>query len=226
MATESVFDHLKNYRLRHGEGAWRKEVTRLAVAAIRQSPQHAAFWKGVCDGEDFEWVSWDKMLASAGADDPASPSPDMQEQMLEAMKAQLPGLKTQAQLTAFMGCFEALQLTLNAIFEGDEERVEVGQQAINLALEVAVQATMISKQLEESPEAATGEVAEEFKTPAGDTLEYDTQRKLMTELEGITKLDELVAWYERTADQRNNIKSQNLRNPLLDGVRKKKQALS
>ena len=231
MPTATVIDHLKNYRARHGDEAWRQEVTRLATAAIRQSPKHEAFWKGICEGKDYYWVDWDEMLRLAKytdpvSNDPASPSPDMQEQMLEAMKAQLPGLKTQAQLTAFMGCFEALQLTLNAIFEGDESQVEVGQKAINLALEVAVQATVISKQLEESPEAATSEAAEEFKTPALNTLEYDVQRKLMVELEAIEKLADLVAWYERTADDRNRITSQNLRNPLLDAIRQKKRAIT
>ena len=120
-ATSTVIDHLKNYRTRHGDEAWRKEVIRLASAAIRTSPQHEAFWKGIVEGKDFDWLDWEELHETAimGDDvsnDPASPSPDMQAQMLEAMKAQLPGLKTQAQLTAFMGCFEALQLTLKAIY--------------------------------------------------------------------------------------------------------------
>ena len=234
MPTLPILTHLENFKQQHGEDAFRVEVTRLAKNAIRTGPKHAAFWEGVVEGMD--WLDWDSLVAEAETEPKAEPSvspnvdpssPDMNQQMMEAMRQKLPGLKTQAQLNAFFGAFEALQMTLNAIFEGaDAAQVEVGQKALNLALEVAVQATGISQQLEEMPEAATSEAAEEFKTPASDFNEYDKQRQLMLELEGIGSVADLNSWYESTAEARNGIKSQGLRNPLLDAIRKKKLSLS
>jgi len=223
-----VAQHLEHLRTTLPEDQYRNEVLRLAKSAIRTGKSHEEFWHGLIG--DYEWVDWEALVAEAHGEPVSTgssgPSQSMQDQMLEAMKQKLPGMKTQAQLNAFMGAFEALQLTLNAVFEGDASQVEIGKKAIDMALQVAVQATEISRQLEEMPEAVEGDAGDEFKAPASDTVEYDTQRELLSELAVIKRADTLSSWYEETTTRRNRIKSTGLRNHLLDAIRKKKLELS
>lgn len=225
-AKVSVEDHLKNVRDKLGEEHYRKEVRRLAKAGIRMGGQHEIFWRNLT--KDFEWLDLDQLLAEP--DDfgaiPGMPSgADPSTFLLQAMRQYMPGLKTQAQFNTFREAFDALRLTLNFIFEDNAAKALEARKALDLSLEAAAQATLISNHLRDVPEAATSKAAAEFKNPPSQVYEFDIQKILLTELAHTKSPDELAAWYLRTKEQRDQVVSQTLRNVLMDEIRRKKLEL-
>jgi len=148
------------------------------------------------------------------------------QDMVEALRASIPNLKTQAQFTAFMSAFDALRFTLDAIYAGDEAREKQGLETLDKAFDVARKATDIGKKLEEVPPEHRGPASQQFTSPPAELQEYDLQKRLLFELEQITTLDDLSTWYERTKADRDKVVSQSLRNILLDEVRSKRAKLT
>lgn len=150
---------------------------------------------------------------------------DMDPQvLLEALKSQLPGLKTQAQLNAFMVGFDTLRLIMSSIFQGDLESEMKGREALEQVFDLARASTDLGNQFAEVPEAAQT-ASNSFVQPPTSIREYDIQRKLLSELEGLKTTQELTEWYTRTREERDQIVSQVLRNGLLDSIRSKKVEL-
>jgi len=152
------------------------------------------------------------------------PSNEFGAQMIKALQAQMPGLKTQAQFNVFMLAFDALRVQLDAIFIGDSNREEQGREALNKALDAARQVTDLGNKFQEVPEAAKT-ASNPFVRPPDNAMEYDTQKKLLSELHGIATTPGLQEWYERTKTERDSISSQTLRNILIDAIREKRQSL-
>jgi len=220
-----VEDHLRNLEKTLEPQAFQAEVRRLATKAVQTSPKHADYWKGLT--KDYEWLDWDALVGDAlSGREPTTKAkdPEVVQGVLEAMKAQMPSLKTQAQFNAFMATFEAVRLTLDAIFSSNAAKEAEGRKALEQALDLATKVTEVSTLLEEMPEAANSQAAQEFKNPPAQFNEYDVQRGLLTELENFKTSAELAEWYEATKDKRDQVVSQGLRNGLLDEIRRKQVA--
>lgn len=153
-----------------------------------------------------------------------TPSAEQQAQFFAALKQQLPALKSQAQFHAFQAAFEAFRGVMNAIFRESIIAEKESLDALGKAFDVAKQATKITNQLADVPEAASSKQAEEFKNPPAEFQEYDVQRALFTELVLISSADELTTWYQANRNRIDLVRSATLRNPLLDAIREKKLA--
>jgi hypothetical protein len=144
----------------------------------------------------------------------------------EALKAQLPGIKTQAQLTAFMAAFESFRETMNGILTGNKEKEEQARKALDTAFKICHQATDISDMLRDVPEAATSKTAEDRRKPRAEFAEHDVQRGLLAELGEITSLLDLTVWWKASRSRIDHVVSPALRDPLLDLVRERRAKLS
>jgi hypothetical protein len=215
----SVTDHLRIFREKNDEGTWRAEVVRLAKEAIPHGPKHLAWWRDFT--KDMAWLDFDKLVAEAGQ---APPTP--QQQIDDLLKKQMPGLKTQAQYNVALGALDAVRMTLNAIFEDNTDQEVRGREALRIALELARTSTEIARKLSDVPEAATGKLAEEHKNPPAQFHEFDTQRRLLAELESIQTVEALNEWYASTKQRRDAVVTQSLRNVLMDAIRTKKGTLA
>lgn len=144
----------------------------------------------------------------------------------EALKSQLPGLKSKAQMNAFMASFEAYRAMVNAILESNPEHETKAQEALIGSFEVIRKATEITNKLRDVPEAATSKASDDFRTEPTQFGEYDKQRKLLSELEGLKTLPDLSDWYKTNRSRLDAVVTSSLRNPLLDAIREKKVALT
>lgn len=221
-AKVSVVDYLATVRRELGDDAWKAEIKKLALQAFRMGGTHEEFWRDLI--KDFDWITADELKAQAQAM-PAG-GLDINHLMAQALKTQMPGLKTQAQFNTFRAAFEAFQAVCSAIFDGDASRETEARKILDTTLTACRQATDISRKLADVPEAATSKASEEFKKAPAEFQEYDIQQRLLGELGRIKDLDELKQWYEETKPLRDSVKSQTLRNILLDAVRGRKLALT
>lgn len=151
--------------------------------------------------------------------------PNTDNMFFQALQAQLPNLKTQAQLNAFMAAFDALRLVLDATFGGDKMAATQAKEALLQALDVAEKVTSIGESLRDVPEAATGPQAAQFIDPPKQFHEHDVHRALLAQLEQIQAMPDLETWYAGTKAQRDEVVSPSLRNVLYDAIRAKRNAL-
>ena len=214
----SVLDHLESYKRAHGEEAWRGEVTRLALKAIQTSPRHSDFWKDLT--KDFEWLDWDELERTAKNPSGEKLSPELM--LAELVKQRMPGIKSQAQYDAAVGAMDALNLVLNAILTSNPAKETEAREALDIALLAASKATEMTLKLEDTPEAATSESAEQFKKEPAQFHEFDQQRRLLAELDSIKDLPDLNTWYKDNRSRIDIVVTQSIRDPLLDAIRKKK----
>jgi hypothetical protein len=224
------------FRELHGEEAWKVEIWRLATQAILTSPKHEAFWKELT--KDLDWLDWEMLRTEAlkmsqghtttvtGQIPMAGQTMDLEKQMADMLRQQMPGIKSQAQYNAVLAALDAVRLTLNAILTGDKVKEAEGRKALEMTFDVTAKTTEITNKLEEVPEAASGKHAEEFKQPPVQFNEYDVHKSLLTEAELLKDRDSLNAWYASTKDRRDKIVSQGLRNSLMDAIRAKLTVMS
>jgi hypothetical protein len=215
----TVVDHLEQFKELHGEEAWRSEVTRLALQAIRKGDTHASYWKGLTQG--YEWLDWEALVKSAQNEE-ALKDPELM--MAELLRRQMPGIKTQAQYDAVVGALEAVREILNAILGGDAAQEERGRAVLDRAFEAARWATDITVKLSDVPEAATSEDSKIFKESPAQFHELDDQRRLLAELEALGSMEDLNAWYADTKPRRDKVVNQEIRNELLDAIRAKRNS--
>ena len=142
----------------------------------------------------------------------------------QALQSQIPNLKTQAQLNAFMASFDALRLVLDATFAGDTLAAETAKGALMQALDVAEKVTTIGQSLRDVPEAAVGPQASQFVQPPQQFHEHDVQRELLAQLSRIPDKATLEEWYTATKSRRDTIVSASLRNVLYDAIRDKRNS--
>ena len=213
--------HFEKIRSEQGEEAYLKARSNFARVMILK-PRGDEFLKSAFPDLDLEAVR-----AEVAKQVPAAPSvvPNPQEAMLQAIRAQIPNLKTQAQFNLFMKTFDALRLTLNAAFGLDESAFNEGKKALDLALNSALAISKVVDQLQEMPEAATSLAAEEFKQPPREFQEYDVHKSLVTELGMISNSAELHRWYDKNRSRIDQVVSQSLRDDLFDKIRSIKKTL-
>jgi hypothetical protein len=222
----SVEEYLENFRKTRSEEAYREEVKRLAAQALKTGkPEHELFWKELT--KDFDWFDWDafkEMLQSIP--EPATAETDPERIMVDLLKRQMPGIKTQAQYDAVVGAMDVLRLLLNAVLEQDWTKEMEAMEALKLAIDATRKATELTDKLEEVPEASDSEAAEKFKQPPAQFQEQEVQAHLLEELAVIQRLETLNSWYAETRERRDQIVTQSLRDTLLDKIRKKKHDLT
>jgi hypothetical protein len=221
-AKVSIVEYLNTYREQFGEDAWKAEVRRLALQGFAGGASHEAFWREVI--KDYDWFAADELKAQVAANQ--SGTMHMDQILAETIKRTMPSCKTQAQFTTFRAAFDAFRATMDAIFQEDKGRSDETRRLLDLAFQAAEQATIISRQLSDVPEAATGAGSQEFKTPPAEFAEYDVQQRLLAELEGFQELADLQQWYTNSRERRDSIRTQTLRNVLMDAIRAKKLSLT
>lgn len=220
---ESVSKYLDTVRKELGEEAWKAAVTKQVLQAFRMGGNYEDYWREKLKGEDYRWVDAEAMKKQASAM-PAE-ALDVNQVLANTFKKRMPGMKTQAQFNTFRAAFDAFEATVNCIFSGEHEKEAEARKLLDQAFLACKQATDISRKLADVPEAATSKAAEEFKRPPAEFAEYDVQQALMGELGAIQTLDELKEWYTKTKDRRDAVKSQTLRNVLMDAIRARNVAL-
>lgn len=115
-------------------------------------------------------------------------SPDVGHMMAEAMKAQMPSLKTQAQFTAFMVSFDAFRLLIDSICSGNPQREIEARDVFEKSLKATRDVTEISRKFEEIPDAGRSAASNPFTRPPNEFHEYDIQKRLLIELGTIPDL--------------------------------------
>lgn len=150
------------------------------------------------------------------------PTDDM---MRQALAAQIPNLKTQAQLNLFLTLFDALRSTVNSYYGGDVAAAELARDALVKGLDMAKQMQEIAEKLNEVPEGERSDAAREFTEPAKELHEYDLHKRLNGELAAIKSLEALQRWYTDKRGEIDRIVSPNLRNSFFDSIRIKRKAL-
>jgi hypothetical protein len=137
----------------------------------------------------------------------------------------MPALKTQGQFTTFRAAFDAFEAVVNSIFTGDAVKEAEFRKVLETAFTACKQATELTRKLEAVPEAAVSKAAEEFKKPPAEFEEYNVQRGLLEEMSAINDYDLLQTWYLETKTRRDAVKSQTLRNVLIDAIRNRNMEL-
>lgn len=211
----SILSHLQDIRTKYGEVAYKDAATDIARSLVRQGGKAEAFAREAFkDTVDFE------QLSAA----PPPLDPQIANPMIEAIKKEMPGLKSQAQFNAVMVAFDALKFVINAILEAKVTDEAEGRKAIDMALDVVHKATLVTQQLTDVPEAATGQGAADCVTPPKEFEEVSVQKELLAELEGIQDGEALTQWYADSRPRMDRVVSPGLRNPLFDAVRTKKSS--
>jgi hypothetical protein len=217
-----VTDYLETVRRELGEDAWKAEIKKLALQAFRMGGAHEDFWRNII--KDFDWISADELKEQAVA--MPSKGPDINNLLAQALKMTMPGLKTQAQFNTYRAAFDAFQAVVSNIFAGDAAKEAEARGILDMALLACRQSTDAARKLADVPEAANSKAAEEHKNPPAEFQEYDVQQQLLGELGAVHDLDELQRWYVATKDKRDAVKSQTLRDILMDAIRNRKLALT
>jgi hypothetical protein len=158
---------------------------------------------------------------------PSEPEPEQgsSNPLIEMIRQQMPGIKTQAQFDAFMSGFDGLRIAMNGVFLGNDKEVADGRAMIERAFEVAMRVTTVVDKLRDVPEAATSEEAEQFKQAPREFIEEGVCRDLLGELEVISKRDVLSTWYTASRKRIELVKTPKLRNELFDAIRAKRKEL-
>ena len=213
-----LVSHFEKIRSEQGEEAYEKARRNFALGMVLK-PRGDEFVKTAFPDLDIEAL---KAEAQKSVPLPPPGAVNPQEAMLQAMRQQIPNLKTQVQFNLFMKAFDALRHTLNSAFGLDKEGYEKGKQVLDLALGSALKMSEVVQKLQDMPEAATSKAAEEFKQPPREFLEYDVQKALLTELERLGSGEELQRWYDSNRARIDCVVSATIRNELFDAIREAK----
>lgn len=148
--------------------------------------------------------------------------PEVARVMAEAMRVQMPNLKTQAQFTAFMLMFDSMRLLADSVFAGDQGREAQAREAFETSVKAARDITDLGRQFSEIPEGSRTKASAAFVDPPAQFGEFDVQKRLLMELARIEDLAALNVWYQNTNGDRLKIVTPTLRNVLIDAVRAKR----
>jgi hypothetical protein len=229
-ALGGLLGHLQQIREESGEEAYQLECRTCALEFVHQGPKGEQFARKVFPDLDFDTLKNPEPApepppAPVQGTEAATPA-EVDGMFVKALQLSMPGLRTQAQFNAFSAAFDALRTAANGIFERDVTKALQGREALLKALDTLDTVTDVSEKLREVPEAATSAAAEEFKRPPSEFGEYDLQKQLFTELSILATTEDLVIWYTENRGRIDKVRSQTLRNGLLDAIREKKVYLS
>jgi hypothetical protein len=224
--------HFDKIRASQGEEAWQEAIRSFVREGLRNGGKTAIFVQSLA--RQFDFVDLSAIHAEIDHDtsppkavgapneDPFRPDENL---FAQALRSQIPGLKSQGQINAFMVSFEAYREVVNSILDGNTEKGLKAREALSMSFEAIRQATELTRKLEEVPEAATSTASDDFRAGTATWTEYDKQRKLLSELEGLRSFSDMQDWWTTNRKRIDEVQTPGLRNPLLDLVRAKKAAL-
>lgn len=232
MNIDSVRAQLEALRAKHGEAVYQQARRDLALALIGK-PNGEAHIRLAFPDMDIEELKAAAAPTPAPSDESGgsfyqggqAPSVPDEQLMMRLLQQQMPSIKTQGHLNLFQAAFDALRTTLDGAFSGDADRARRGREALLKVLDTAGNVHEVMAKLDEMPPEARSDAANEFLQPPKQFHEYDIQRRLLVELEGLLTMAALTDWYTATKDDRDRVVSQKLRNELLDAIRAKKNIL-
>lgn len=212
-----IISQLEKIREIEGEEAYQTAKLELAASTVSK-PEGEKTVRVMFPDLDLETV---KSFARARAS-----AQTVEGALTEMLSAQMPNLRTQAQMKVFMTCFEALRNTLDAYFASDLEVGDTVRGALNVSLDLARKLSAIAEQVKEVPEDQRSDVARTLIEPRSEVLEQDVVQHLKKELEGVEGLQALSVWYGLNRDTMDRVVTQSLRNDLFDHIRAKRLALT
>jgi hypothetical protein len=226
ISAEELQKHFERIRSEQGEETYQKARRNFALGMILKD-RGEEFLRHLFPDMDFAEIraAAEKNLEAFKSTGP-NPFSNPQEAVLNAVRGQVPNLKTQAQFTLFMQAFEALRVALNSAFGLDHQGFNQSRAALNLLLDASLSVTEVGEKLAEIPEAATSAAAEALKQPPKEFGEQDLQTSLLAELEMLKNAEELQKWYDNNRSRIDGVVSQPLRNGLFDAIRAKRNAIS
>lgn len=213
---ERLRAQLDNIRNQYGPEAYQQAAQDVAKMLVAQGGETEAAAREMFAGV----VDFDKL-----GDIPVASAP-VPNPIVDAVRQQMPHLRSQAQFDAFMLGFDAFRAFIDAIYAGNKEGEESSKAALDKAIEGCRTAGSITQKLEDVPEAATSEAAEKFKRPPVQFTEAETLAGLIEELVFIKTMTELNDWYTGQRSLMDKVVTQKLRDQLFDAIRKKKEELS
>lgn len=228
-----LFARFQRIRQTEGEEAFEKAVREYAEKALEDGDEVISKFAGAAyEAYQAEAKAYREAQASRQAEraqraaQVQAPPANLDPALVEALRAALPNLRSQAQWNAFVSGFEALRGAMEAIFRQDSEEERKAREALTSALDAARHMTDMTTRLRDVPESAQSPLAEEFRRPPRQFGEADTQVKLMSELTRIGSIGELTRWWLENRKRIDEIVTPGLRNSLMDAVRDKKLLLS
>jgi len=228
---EEILRQLREIRQRHGEAAYKTACKDLAMQALRIPESDAILKRLLPDlGLDLDELKVEGPPSVPTPRGPAMPSFGEQDQasMLQMLQGQIPSMKTQGHLKVFMGCFNALRLTLDGYFSGQPVGAEAARDGLNKLLDMAKQISGVTEQLREVPPEAQSEVAREFHEEVRSSPAFDEGglvRELLSSLDAVPLEGYLKQWYTHNREQIEQIKTPELRNKVFDAFRARALAL-
>lgn len=219
---DQIQAQLQKLREEHGEEVYQQARRDVAVSVILK-PNGETFVKNAFPDLDIEVLKTEAAKRTAPVEDQPSMSPE--HVMLRLLQQQVPSIRTQGHFNLFSAAFDALRTTLDGYFTGDYDRAKRAREALDKALDQAFSMKDTIERLEEIPPAERSDKAKEYLEPVKEFHEYDAQRQLLMELDGINDREALGEWYAKTKHIRDGIVGQGLRNELLDKIRVKRNDL-
>lgn len=217
----AVLQYLDLVRREQGEDAWKAAVKKQVLQALQLGGTWEDFWRS--QARQYEWLDLEQLARDAAS--APSQATDLNTLLASTFRKRMPGMKTQAQFTTFRAAFDAFEAVVNSIFSSNRGQETEARKLLEMAFNACRQATDISQKLGEVPEAASSKASAEFKQPPAEFAEFDVQQALLGELAGIQTLEGLKRWYGETKERRDSIRSQTLRDVLIDAVRSRKLSL-
>jgi hypothetical protein len=216
---QTMVETLTKLRSAYGDDKFKYAAAHSVRMILAQHPEKKEDLRAALK----DLVDLDTLLEGPAPKYPDMPTGDM---MMGAIKQSMPGIQSQAQLDVTMAAFDALRSTLNATFLLDKDGVTKGRASLDQALKTAEEVTQLTVKLSEVPEAATSPEAERFKQPPAQFVEVAVLQSLMTQVEEVTTLPDLNAWYKNNRAEIDRVVTQVHRNTLLDRIRAKKVELA
>jgi hypothetical protein len=188
------------------EAAKRNFITRFI-----HKPNGVTFLQNVFP--DLDVAYWEKELPA--------PQLDSSDMMLEAVRAQLPMIQTQADLDTFAVAFEAFVVMMKAAFGGDAATLTRSERALAQAVVGIQQARRVVEAAKEVPADQLSPALKDAVAPPKQFYEREVQARLLMELANIHGKTALSTWYEANRADMDRIGNRLLRNELFDSIRAK-----
>lgn len=222
---DEILAQLEQVRQLKGEEVYAKAKRDIALSVVLQ-PNGEAFVKNAFPDLNIEELKQE--AAEMRKQQPAFESGGMSAEamMMQMLRQQVPSIRTQMHLNTFIAAFDAFRATIDGYYTGDLEKAEQAREALNKGLDMAKNVKSMVDRLEQIPEGDRSAQARAATAEPTQFHEYDEQRRLMLELNGIGTKAALETWYAAQKERRDRITDQKLRNELHDAIRARRNMLA
>ncbi len=229
---DDLANHLKKLKTEQGDEAYQQALQGFVKNLLAQGetgPFIVELLKSLEEELDLESLTTEadeikKQRSSAQeAAQKMADSPDINQTMIEAMKKQMPNLKTQAQFDNAVRLFEVLQIYINAALGQDDEETARARDTLDQGLDLTAQLAVMAEQAAASPEVTSNP---DFTEPPKQFTEQDSCEQFHKDLGAINSSEKLQQWYAANKTAFDRVTSKKLRDKLFDSIRAKKRNLS